>query len=138
MIRRPPRSTQSRSSAASDVYKRQEFKDLYRKPHKGKVYLPRFCVKSAGEYEALDYFRHLLSAVDVDRFAYGQIDWPMAQAMAEAKDRFYRIILGADLLREEESEAAHIEGDAATQAWIAASLPFDYFSHQQLRRIVRR
>src|SRR5450756_3114237 len=25
MIRRPPRSTQSRSSAASDVYKRQEF-----------------------------------------------------------------------------------------------------------------
>src|SRR5450756_3159539 len=28
MIRRPPRSTQSRSSAASDVYKRQE--DTYR------------------------------------------------------------------------------------------------------------
>ena len=25
MIRRPPRSTQSRSSAASDVYKRQEY-----------------------------------------------------------------------------------------------------------------
>ena len=25
MIRRPPRSTQSRSSAASDVYKRQDF-----------------------------------------------------------------------------------------------------------------
>src|SRR5450756_2152794 len=28
MIRRPPRSTQSRSSAASDVYKRQELGDL--------------------------------------------------------------------------------------------------------------
>src|SRR5450756_294840 len=27
MIRRPPRSTQSRSSAASDVYKRQDLKD---------------------------------------------------------------------------------------------------------------
>src|SRR5680860_1907890 len=27
MIRRPPRSTQSRSSAASDVYKRQQQKD---------------------------------------------------------------------------------------------------------------
>src|SRR5659263_414209 len=27
MIRRPPRSTQSRSSAASDVYKRQVFED---------------------------------------------------------------------------------------------------------------
>src|SRR5450756_1423398 len=28
MIRRPPRSTQSRSSAASDVYKRQEYGEL--------------------------------------------------------------------------------------------------------------
>src|SRR5450756_149158 len=28
MIRRPPRSTQSRSSAASDVYKRQRGKDV--------------------------------------------------------------------------------------------------------------
>src|SRR5450756_1585781 len=28
MIRRPPRSTQSRSSAASDVYKRQEYRLL--------------------------------------------------------------------------------------------------------------
>src|SRR5680860_1909941 len=28
MIRRPPRSTQSRSSAASDVYKRQTFDDV--------------------------------------------------------------------------------------------------------------
>ena len=27
MIRRPPRSTQSRSSAASDVYKRQDYKE---------------------------------------------------------------------------------------------------------------
>src|SRR5680860_1659747 len=29
MIRRPPRSTQSRSSAASDVYKRQAYKGQY-------------------------------------------------------------------------------------------------------------
>src|SRR5680860_1861523 len=31
MIRRPPRSTQSRSSAASDVYKRQELGNLGRR-----------------------------------------------------------------------------------------------------------
>ena len=31
MIRRPPRSTQSRSSAASDVYKRQELEDAMAK-----------------------------------------------------------------------------------------------------------
>src|SRR5665811_2522605 len=33
MIRRPPRSTRVRSSAASDVYKRQEY-------HSGNTYLP--------------------------------------------------------------------------------------------------
>ena len=36
MIRRPPRSTQSRSSAASDVYKRQA---LYRLTEQGNVYV---------------------------------------------------------------------------------------------------
>ena len=34
MIRRPPRSTQSRSSAASDVYKRQD-EDVARAPASG-------------------------------------------------------------------------------------------------------
>src|SRR5450756_2836593 len=32
MIRRPPRSTQSRSSAASDVYKRQTVRDAFDQP----------------------------------------------------------------------------------------------------------
>jgi type III restriction enzyme len=115
---------------------RDHFVALYRKPHKGKIYLPHFCVKQDGGYEPLDYFRHLVAAVDVDQFPYEKIDWPMAEAMQQAKDRFYRISLGAELTREEETEAHHIEGDAATQAWIVASLPFDYLSHKQLRRIV--
>src|SRR5450756_1047149 len=33
MIRRPPRSTQSRSSAASDVYKRQECQSSFKPGH---------------------------------------------------------------------------------------------------------
>ena len=117
---------------------RQQFAELYRKPYEGKIYLPHFCVRNGDGYEQLDYFRHLLSAVDVDSFPYGEIDWPMAEAMKEAKDRFYRISLGAELMREEETEADHFEGDAATQAWIVASLPFDCLSHKQLRRIVSR
>jgi type III restriction enzyme len=117
---------------------REEFASLYRKPYQGKIYLPHFCVKTGGEYEPLDYFRHLLSAVDVDTFPYDEIDWGMAEALKEAKDRFYRIGLGLELLREEETEADHIEGDAATQSWIIASLSFDYLSHKQLRRIVSR
>ena len=38
MIRRPPRSTQSRSSAASDVYKRQVW-DFYELETEGGLYL---------------------------------------------------------------------------------------------------
>jgi type III restriction enzyme len=115
---------------------REKFADLYREPYKGKIYLPHFCVKRGDGYESLDYFRHLLPTVDVDRFPYKKIDWPISAALKDAKDRFYRISLGAELMREEETEADHIEGDAATQAWIVASLSFDYLSHKQLRRIV--
>src|SRR5665213_1434614 len=39
MIRRPPRSTQSRSSAASDVYKRQDY--VYADNDARRVYVPR-------------------------------------------------------------------------------------------------
>ena len=115
---------------------RDEFSSLYRKPYAGKIYLPHFCVKAGDVYEPLDYFRHLMTAVEVDRFPYDKIGWEMTDALKEAKDRFYRISLGSELMREEETEADHIEGDAATQAWIVASLTFDYLSHKQLRRIV--
>jgi type III restriction enzyme len=117
---------------------REQFSQLYRAPLPGKIYLPRFCVKNEGGYEALDYFRHLLSAVDVERFAYDAINWPMAQALREAKDRFYRIGLGAELMRTHETEVDHFEADSATRAWIVASLNFDYLSHKQLRRVVER
>ncbi|HWE97437.1 MAG TPA: DEAD/DEAH box helicase family protein [Tepidisphaeraceae bacterium] len=115
---------------------REEFAALYRKPFKGKIYLPHFCVKTGDGYEPLDYFRHLLPSVDVDRFPYDRINWEMADALKQAKDRFYRISLGSELMREQETEADHVEGDAATRAWIVASLTFDYLSHKQLRRIV--
>lgn len=132
-------ATDARSAKLQRVASiKEKFASLYRKPFAGKIYLPRFCVKSGAEYEPLDYFRHLLNKVDVDRFAYDAIDWPMAQAMKEAKDRFYRISLGSELMRERESDADHIEGDEATQAWIVASLAFDYMSHKQLKRIVSR
>src|SRR5664280_3661842 len=36
MIRRPPRSTLSSSSAASDVYKRQTLKEAFEPPYRGK------------------------------------------------------------------------------------------------------
>src|SRR5680860_1927333 len=45
MIRRPPRSTQSRSSAASDVYKRQNFTNNYISFVIGHPYLPNFIIQ---------------------------------------------------------------------------------------------
>lgn len=115
---------------------REQFASLYSKPFAGKVYLPRFCVRTGKTYEPLDYFRHLLSTVEVESLAYDTINWPLADAMKAAKDRFYRISIGEELSREKEAEAHHIESDNATRAWIVASLPFDYLSYKQLRVVV--
>jgi type III restriction enzyme len=117
---------------------REEFADLYRKPFEGKIYLPHFCVKTDEGYERLDYFRHLVSKVNVEKFDYAAINWELAAELKAAKDRFYRMTLGAELLRENETEVDHFESDAATRAWIVASLPFDYLSHKQLKVIVER
>ena len=46
---------------------RKEFRSYYRE-FDGKVYLPRFCVKHGDDFEALDYFHHLISEVDVAKF----------------------------------------------------------------------
>ena len=87
----------------------------------------------------LDYFRHLLSQVDVTRFDYAGIDWNMATALEAAKDSVYRLTLEqADLERVAERESVTLETDEQVKAWLVASLPFDYFSHKQLREIVSR
>ena len=118
---------------------RPEFLRYYRKPFQGKIYLPRFCVKHGSEYEALDYFRHLVSQVDVGRFDYSLVDWNMSQALAAAKDSFYRLTLEqANLERVEERDAAVLETDDQVKAWLVASLGFDHFSHKQLREVVDR
>lgn len=115
----------------------KQFTKLYRKPFEGKVYLPHFCVRDGDKIEPLDYFRHLVARVDVDTFAYNKIDWKLDDALAEAKDRFYSVTLGSELRKEEETEADLLENDQQVMAWMAASLPFDYLSFKQLRRIVR-
>ena len=118
---------------------RKQFLAYYRKPFEGKIYLPRFCVKQHSRYEALDYFRHLISQVDVEAFDYAAINWDVSAALASATDSFYRLTLGQDSIeRIEEREATIIETDDQVQGWLVASLRFDYFSHKQLRTIVER
>jgi type III restriction enzyme len=117
---------------------REEFRRYYQE-FEGKIYLPRFCVKHRDRYEVLDYFRHLLSQVDVTWFDYAGMDWNMTPAIEAAKDSVYRVTLEqAELERISEREPITLETDEQVKAWLVASLPFDYFSHKQLREVVNR
>jgi len=75
--------------------------------------------------------------VDVDSFDY-TFDWPLAGAVKEAKDNFYRMTIGEDIEKDYETEADLVESDEKVRAWLVASLPFSYLSYKQLRRIVDR
>ncbi len=117
---------------------RAELADLYTRPFEGKIYLPRFCVKSGRGYEPLDWYQHLLSEVDVGSFEYASIDWKLEEDIAKAKDRFYRMTLGDDAPSSEyETEADLLESDELVMSWIVASLGYDYLSFKQLKMIVR-
>jgi len=117
---------------------REEFQRYYRK-FEGKVYLPRFAVKVGRTYEPLDYYRHLLSGVDVRSFDYDAVNWDMAEALAKAQDTFYRMTLDQDELeRVGGHESQLFETDEQVSAWLVASLPFDHFSQKQLRSVVNR
>ena len=117
---------------------RREFKGLYR-PFHGKIYLPRFCVREGKDYEGLDYFRHLISQVDVDQFRYDQLKWDLGDEMDKAKDFYYRATLGqGGLDAVGQQEGSYYEADDVVRAWLVASLPYDYFSFKQLRRVVAK
>ena len=117
---------------------RKEFRPFYRE-FKGKIYLPRFCIRRGNQYEALDYFRHLVSAIDIGQFDYAAVNWDLSQEIAAGKDSFYRLTLGQDELENVAGrETSVVETDELVNAWLVASLQFDHYSFRQLRQIVER
>ena len=120
------------------VRMRTQFQNLCTRPFKGKVDLPHLCVKNGDGIEPLDYSRHRISRVSVKQFAYDSINWPLAQALSEACDLFYRITLGEDIHREYETATDVLETDEQVMSWLVASLPFEYRSRKQLRVVVQR
>jgi type III restriction enzyme len=118
---------------------RKQFARHY-KEFEGTIYLPRFCVRNGrDDYEKLDYFRHLLSRVDVGRFDYAGIDWDLSAELAAAKDRFYRITLEQEELdRVDEREAVPVETDEQVMRWLTVNLPFDWFGQKDLRTVIAR
>jgi type III restriction enzyme len=119
---------------------KRDFLRHYRAPFEGKIYLPRFCVKNGRKTpEPLDYYRHLVSQVDVAEFGYGDVNWDLSAELKQAKDQFYRIGLEQETAeRVSERAADSLETDDQVRAWLVANLPFDHFSHKQLRTIVER
>ena len=115
---------------------RSEFKNLYR-PFKGKIYLPRFCVKTGKDYEGLDYFRHLISQVDVEKFNYGELKWDLGDMADKAKDFKHVATLGK-FETVGEVEPDFFENDETVLAWLVASLPYEHFSFKQLRVVVEK
>ena len=130
--------TGGRPNGERELSIRKEFLRYYRE-FDGKVYLPRFCVRQNGGYHALDYFRHLISQVDVAKFDFSDVDWNLAQELASAKDSFFRITLDQDLIDPVQGPTTtSLENDNQVKSWLVASLSFDYYSYQQLRLIVEQ
>lgn len=131
------RPDQDRMSRKAHI--RPEFASLYSRSFEGKVFLPRFCVKDGKEYRSLDYFEHLISRLDVDKFKYKAVNWRLTPLLSDARDRFYRYSLGNTALqRQYETQADLLETDDQVMAWLAANLKFEFLSHKQLRRIIRK
>jgi type III restriction enzyme len=76
--------------------------------------------------------------VDVKRFEYGKIDWPLAEALKQAKDRFFRVSLGAPIEKVRERDIDPLETDEQILGWMAASLRFDHLSQKELYEVSRR
>jgi type III restriction enzyme len=115
---------------------RSEFKSIYR-PFSGKIYLPRFCVTKGNDYEGLDYFRHLISQVDVEEFHYDELKWDLGDVTDKAKDFHYTASLG-QWKTVGEDEAEFFEKDETVLAWLVASLPYEHFSFKQLGTVAEK
>ncbi len=129
--------TETKNSVHRQIsFFRREFKSLYR-PFDGKIYLPRFCVRDGTDYQSLDYFRHLISQVDVARFNYSDLNWDLGDEMEKAKDFYYRATLGQTRMTAVgQKEAGYHEPDGVVRAWLVAALPYEHYSFKQLQFVV--
>jgi type III restriction enzyme len=121
-----------------EAHIREEFSQYYRS-FDGKIYLPRFAVKTGRQYEALDYYQHLMSQVDVSQFSYDSVDWNMSDDLERNKDSYYRLTLEQNELERIDGAGSGVsEIDEQVIAWFIASLSFDQFSYKQIKYIVER
>jgi type III restriction enzyme len=133
---------EGKEAAFRDTIWRDGITALYGQPFEGKIYLPKFCVKVEARedsYEPLDYYRHLVSRVDIEAFDYPAIShWHVTKIVAEAKEKTFRITLGNEAKATDDTHTDNWESDESVCAWLAANIDFPYLSHKQIRIIIER
>ncbi len=136
------RSEGGAASPTQTATMQEKFRQVYRQPFEGRIFLPRFCVRDEQGDEELDYFRHLLSAVRVEGFDYDAVAaWDFSDDLAAAREQFYRIGLSQEVLEPldiADKASPVTETDAQTRAWLVANLELDWFSARQLRPVVEQ
>ncbi|MBI4661695.1 MAG: DEAD/DEAH box helicase family protein [Verrucomicrobia bacterium] len=109
---------------------------FYKKPFQGRIFLPRFCVKEDREITALDYYRHLLAKMKVEKFDYEKIDWDLSEDLKQSKAYFWQISIGEETEQKALELQGLLEDDEAVKSWLVANLDFSWFSAKQIRVVV--
>ena len=126
------------TSARSTARIQKKYSRHYLRPFEGKIFLPRFCVRTPDGYEGLDYFRHLVARVEVAKFRYDDVaKWRLAAEAEAARGEWLRITLGKAAELGSAMETLLLDGDEAVERWLASNLPFDHFSGKDLASVAR-
>ncbi|MEW6071953.1 MAG: DEAD/DEAH box helicase family protein [Planctomycetota bacterium] len=129
---------QQDTPAPSEARILRKYTRHYLRPFEGKIFLPRFCVKTVGGYERLDYFQHLVSRVAVEKFRYEEVPgWRLGAEVEVARHEWLRITLGKEAETGSDEESVPIEGDEKVERWLASNLPFDHFSGKDMASVAR-
>ena len=93
MIRRPPRSTLDRSSAASDVYKRQVLLKVEVKKKAVRIILPDLKERSFAESGFLPNFQNLVFPIANQNMFNGAVSYTHLRAHETVLDLVCRLLL---------------------------------------------
>jgi len=129
-------SGNKREQTARTAKIRDKFKQHYKKPFEGRIFIPRFCVKTNGSVEPLDYFKHLLAKADIEKFNYDDVAaWDFSKELEQAAEHFYQITIGEEATHRE-AKATFLETDAQVKLWLVSTLGFEWLSAKQLKTVV--
>jgi type III restriction enzyme len=116
---------------------RPKFRQFYQE-FDGRIFLPHFCVRTEAGDERLDYYRHLLSKMDIRRYDFARAaEWDLSDELRAATEQMRRIGLNDDALEPiDVRESVVLDDDNRTRAWLTANLGMEWLSAKEARYIV--